>query len=138
MVTLAQIPIKSVVLDIVVTNIPSKFGMFLSRSCCAKLGGRLQMDMYYATIPVYGGELLILYIEVIFMNTICKSVQARSHHIYVVDQDFESFEYQLIIHKILSLLLKKLLTSLKPSKLIFGNCTFMVISQRKEQELELY
>jgi len=31
-VTLAQIPIKSVVLDIVVTDIPAKFGMLLSRS----------------------------------------------------------------------------------------------------------
>ena len=40
-VTLAQIPVKSVVLDIVVTNIPLKFGMLLSRSCCPKLGGIL-------------------------------------------------------------------------------------------------
>ncbi len=40
-VTLAQIPVKSVVLDIVVTKIPPKFGMLLSRSCCAKLGGTL-------------------------------------------------------------------------------------------------
>ena len=40
-VTLAQIPMKSVVLDIVVIDIPPKFGMLLSRSCCAKLGGTL-------------------------------------------------------------------------------------------------
>ena len=40
-VTLAQILVKSVVLDIVVANIPPKFGMLLSRSCCAKLGGTL-------------------------------------------------------------------------------------------------
>ena len=38
-VTLAQIPVKSVVLDIFVTDIPPKFEMLLSRSCCAKLGG---------------------------------------------------------------------------------------------------
>ena len=31
-VTLAQITVKSIVLDIVVTNIPIKFGMLLSRS----------------------------------------------------------------------------------------------------------
>lgn len=36
-VTLAQIPVKSVVLDIVVTDIPPKFGMLLSTSCYAKL-----------------------------------------------------------------------------------------------------
>ena len=54
-VTLAQIPVKSIVLDIVFTDIPPKFGILLSRSCCAKLRGTLQMDMSYATIPVYGG-----------------------------------------------------------------------------------
>ena len=37
--TLAKIPVKSIVLDIVVTDIPPKFRMLLSRSCCAKLGG---------------------------------------------------------------------------------------------------
>ena len=71
-VTLAQIPVKSVVLDIAVTYIPPKFGMLLSRSCCAKLGGTLQMDMSYATIPVYGGEQLRLYREVRFVHTVCK------------------------------------------------------------------
>jgi len=40
-VTLAQTPVKSVVLDIVVTDIPPKFGILLSRSCCAKLGRTL-------------------------------------------------------------------------------------------------
>jgi len=40
-VTLTQIPVKSVVLEIVVRDILPKFGMLLSRSCCAKLGGTL-------------------------------------------------------------------------------------------------
>ena len=71
-VTLAQIPMKSVVIDIVFTDIPPKFGMLLSRSCCAKLGGTLQMDMSYATIPIYGGEKLKLYREVRFVHTVCK------------------------------------------------------------------
>ena len=69
-VTLAQIPVKSVVLDIVVTGIPPKFGMLLSRSCYAKLGGTLQMDMYYATIPVYGGEKLRWYRDVKFVHIV--------------------------------------------------------------------
>lgn len=72
-VTLAQIPLKSVVLDIVVTHIPPKFGMILSRYCCAKLGGTLQMGMSYPTIPIYGGEQLRLYREVIFVHTVCKT-----------------------------------------------------------------
>jgi hypothetical protein len=54
-VNLAQIPIKSILMDIVVTDIPLKYGMLLSSSWGAKLGGTLQLDMTYATIPVFGG-----------------------------------------------------------------------------------
>ena len=52
-VNLAQIPTKSLVMDIVVADIPPKYGMLLSRSWGAKLQGSLQMDMSYATIPVF-------------------------------------------------------------------------------------
>jgi hypothetical protein len=40
-ITLAQIPTKSMVMDIVVANIPPKYGMLLSRSWGAKLKGTL-------------------------------------------------------------------------------------------------
>jgi hypothetical protein len=53
-ITLAQIPTKSMVMDIVVADIPPKYGMLLSRSWGAKLKGTLQLDMSYATIPVFG------------------------------------------------------------------------------------
>ena len=98
-VTLAQIPVKSVVLDIVVTDIPPKFGTLLSRSCCAKLGGNLQMDMSYATILVYGGEQLRLYREVRFSHTVCKTNQPRNHPIYAIDQDFGCFQLTSSQHK---------------------------------------
>ena len=62
-VSLAQMPMKSIVMDIVVVDIPSKFGMLLSRSWSKKLGGTLQMDMSYATIPTFGGEFRRLYRE---------------------------------------------------------------------------
>ena len=52
-VNLSQIPAKSLVMDIVVADIPPKYGMLLSRSWGAKLQGSLQMDMSYATIPVF-------------------------------------------------------------------------------------
>ena len=55
-VSLAQIPSKSLVMDVVVADIPPKFGMLLSRSWVAKLKGTLQMDMSYATIPVFGEQ----------------------------------------------------------------------------------
>jgi hypothetical protein len=54
-VNLAQIPVKSILMDVVVVDVPAKYGMLLSRSWGAKLGGSLQLDMTYATIPIFDG-----------------------------------------------------------------------------------
>jgi len=54
-VSLAQLPMKSVLMDIVVAEIPPKFGMLLSKTWDKKVGGSLQMDLTYATIQVFGG-----------------------------------------------------------------------------------
>jgi hypothetical protein len=62
-VSLFQFPMKSLVMDIVVANVPTKFGMLLSRSWIKRLGGTLQMDLSYATIPVFGGGHRRLYRE---------------------------------------------------------------------------
>jgi hypothetical protein len=56
-VTLFQLPMKSVVMDIVVADVPPKFGMLLSRSWIKVLGGTLQMDLTYDTILVFGGSI---------------------------------------------------------------------------------
>ena len=61
--TLFQLPMKSVVMDILVADVSPKFGMMLSRSWIKNLGGTLQMDLTYATILVFGGEQRILYRE---------------------------------------------------------------------------
>ena len=53
-ISLAQIPPKTLVMDVVVAEIPPKFRMLLSRSWAAKLKGALQMDMSYSTIPFFG------------------------------------------------------------------------------------
>ena len=58
-VNLTQLPMKSVILDGVVADITPKFGMLLSRSWAKKVGGTLQMDLSYATIPIFGGENLL-------------------------------------------------------------------------------
>ena len=52
-VSLHQIPEKSIVMDVVVSDVPVKVGMLLSRSWAAKLKGTLQMDMSYVTIPIF-------------------------------------------------------------------------------------
>ena len=51
-VSLAKLPSKIVVMDVVVADIPPKFGVLFSRYWTSKLKGSLKMDMSYATIPV--------------------------------------------------------------------------------------
>jgi hypothetical protein len=54
-VSLFQFPIKSVVMDIIVADVPPKSGMLLSRFWIKRVGGTLHMDLTYDTIPVFGG-----------------------------------------------------------------------------------
>lgn len=63
-VTLVQYPGKSIVMDIVVVDIPPKYGMLLSRSWGEKLQGSLHLDMSYAKISVFG-QLKKLYRETV-------------------------------------------------------------------------
>jgi len=53
-VSLVQYPAKTILVDIVVADISSKYGMLLSRSWGAKIQGSLQLDMSYTTISVFG------------------------------------------------------------------------------------
>jgi hypothetical protein len=47
---------KSVLMDIMVVDVPPKFGMLFSRYWIKQLGGTLDMDLTYVTIHVFGGE----------------------------------------------------------------------------------
>jgi len=62
-ITLTQLPIKSIMMDIVVADVPPKFGMMLSKGWIKRLGGTLLNDLSYATVPVFGGESRRLYKE---------------------------------------------------------------------------
>ena len=62
-INLAQIPVKRILMDVVVVDIPLKYGMLLSMSWGANLGVSLQLDMAYAMIPVFGGQFTCLYRE---------------------------------------------------------------------------
>ena len=59
--SLTQLPMKRILMDIVVADIPPKFGLLLSRSWTKNLGGTLQMDLSYTTILIFGGEQRILH-----------------------------------------------------------------------------
>jgi hypothetical protein len=76
-------------MDVVVADIPPKFGMLLSRSWAAKLKGTLQMDMSYATIPVFGQERR-LYREVLLKYMVSRKTQPNNHPIYSVDTEVGS------------------------------------------------
>jgi hypothetical protein len=94
-VTLFQFPMKSVVMDIVVVDVPPKFGMLLSRSWIKRLGGTLQMDLSYATIPVFGGEHKRIYREAQLAYIISDEANPTNHPIFAVDTDLGSSILQL-------------------------------------------
>jgi hypothetical protein len=55
-VHLAVFPDIMFEMDIVVIDVPDAWGMLLSRKAAADLGGNLQMDLTYATIPTPDGN----------------------------------------------------------------------------------
>ena len=77
-------------MDIVVADIPPKFGLLLSQSWSKRLGGTLQMYLRYATIPLFGGETKRLYQENQLAYIISKESNSVNHPIYAVDTDFGS------------------------------------------------
>jgi hypothetical protein len=83
-VSLSQFPSKNVIIDVVVVEIPPKFGMFLSISWATKLKGTLQMDISYDTIPFFSRERR-LYREVFLKYMVSRKTQPNNHPIYSVD-----------------------------------------------------
>jgi hypothetical protein len=60
-VHLAIYPEVSLSMDVIVIDVPDAWGMLLSRKWDATLGGSLQMDLSYATIPIGDGSYVTLY-----------------------------------------------------------------------------
>lgn len=89
-VNLSQIPAKSLVMDIVVADIPPKYGMLLSRSWGAKLQGSLQMDMSYATIPVFNQNKR-LYRESHMKYMVSNIDKPKKSPIYSIQLSLDSF-----------------------------------------------
>jgi hypothetical protein len=85
----SQIPKNNMVMDVVVPDIPPKFGMLLSRSWATKLKGSLQMDMSSATIPVFGQDRR-LYKEVFLKYMVSNKAQPNNHPIYSVENEMGS------------------------------------------------
>ena len=76
-------------MELLVVDVPPKFGMSLSRSWEAKLKGTLQMDMSYDTITVFG-EQRRSYREHRLAYMVSSKNSPENHPIYVVDTDLGS------------------------------------------------
>jgi hypothetical protein len=90
-VTLAQIPVKNVLMDVVVVDIPLKYGLLLSRSWGANLGGSIQLDMTYATIHVFGGQFTWLYRETRLAYIVSDPQNPNNYPVYIIDQDLGNY-----------------------------------------------
>jgi hypothetical protein len=86
-VTLAQVSVKSILMDVVIADITPKYGLLLFRSWGAKLGGSLQLDMTFATIPIFGGHFTWLYRETRLAYTVSDPQNPNNFPIYIADQD---------------------------------------------------
>jgi len=89
-VSLDQISAKNILMDVVVADIPPRFGMLLSRSWGAKIKGTMQLDFSYATIPVFG-QMRKLYREQKMEYMITTKEKPINHPINYVHTDLESF-----------------------------------------------
>ena len=76
--------------DIVVADIPPKYGMLLSRSCGAKLQGTLQMDMTYATIPIFS-QPRRLYRETLMKFMVSIQDKPHNYHVFSIHSYFDTF-----------------------------------------------
>lgn len=89
-ITLVQIPSKSMVMDMVVADIPQKYGMLLSRYWGAKLKGTLQLDMSYATVPVFGQQRR-LYRETLMKYMVSSQEKPHNYPLYSAHSDLDLF-----------------------------------------------
>lgn len=77
-------------MDIVVADIPPKYGMLLSTSWGAKLRGSLQLDMSYAIILVFGNPKK-LYRETLMKYVMSSQARPQNFPIYSMHSDIDSF-----------------------------------------------
>jgi hypothetical protein len=90
-VTLDQLLVKRIMMDVVVDDVPANYLTLLSRTWVRNMGGTMQMDMTYVTLPVFGGENRSLYRETKFSYLVSDHNNHVNHLIYVVDGDLGCF-----------------------------------------------
>jgi hypothetical protein len=89
-ITLVQIATKNMVMDVLVADIPLKYGMLLSWSWGAKLKGTLQLDMSYATVLVFGQQRR-LYRETLMKYMVSSQEKPNNYPLYSAHSDLHFF-----------------------------------------------
>ena len=77
-------------MDIVMADVPPKYGMLLSRSCRANLQGTMQMDMTYVTIPMFN-QTRRLYRESHMQYMVTSQDRPQKSPMYSVNTGLDSF-----------------------------------------------
>lgn len=90
LVNLDQIVMKSVVVDIVVADITTRFSILLSRSSGSNIGGSIKLDLMCATIPIFSGEERWLYRESRFIKIVTRYDFSRNSLVYGNERDLSS------------------------------------------------
>ena len=123
---------KSMMMDIVVADVPPKFGMLMSRGWIKRLSGTLQNDLSYATILVFGGESRRLYREAQLAYIISDEKNPTNRPIYAVDTNFGACILQIEESQKASLQLKKPISQgVGEQGSEFGRCSLMENFQGK-------
>ena len=78
------------VMDVIVADVPPKYGMLLSRSWGAKLQGTMQMDGSYATIPIFS-QLRRIYREETMNFMVRSPKKPKNSPLYSIHTDLDSF-----------------------------------------------
>ena len=95
-VSLVPYPTKTILMDMVLADIPPKYVMLLSRSWGAKLQGSLQLDMSYATILVFG-QPKRLYRETLMKYVVSSQEKPQNFPIYSIHSDMDHSFYIMLI-----------------------------------------
>ena len=109
LVRLAKYPDIQITMDILVIDVPDKWGMLLSRKWGATLGGSIQMDWTYATISASEFSLVKLYSE-----------KEKRHHVENPQRPLNEYAYHTDEHgtyQINSTFLEPLQEEIKNEKL---------------------
>ena len=77
-------------MDILVADIPPKYAMLLSRSWDAKLQGTMQMNMTYASIPVFN-QPRRLYRETHMKYMVSSQERPEKSPLYSIHTNLDSF-----------------------------------------------